>query len=749
MEETNNYDLLNNSLRDKEIEESARLIIEIYSRDADSFCNNLLLSGVLPEPLQMDFEDNVEVLNTFFLAVLKVPQISVENEWMDLVTNCNQLVDTILQLYKMNKSNISELEKDGLFDIPFKRTIHMLCVFLENQDRLTSIELLKKFKESKYIDPLEGNLASVTLRNGGRISLADNIEGGIEIVKLLIELLYYKARGEMVNEYEQHDNVSPYGIPNIEKINLLGAHRHTLNFLWEKIKYRDWKYRIIKREDDKYYYFEPEKKLDFRLERAGNERSFYKDRVDSFSSIEVNRESFLSFHSFIKLMSKNIDIYNVRTLFQGNDEDIRKCVQGMWEENRKHMEELNFIDESFLLNKPFGNKKNINFDLFLNFIFYLQVLARIYSNRTHEGFDDHNPKGYKVLAPIVKKQWIIDNFSELYGHEKDIISEVLDLLIFRRRPRKQLSDLFSQPLVYISKDEVIFVPALWKQLNIVRMIEQQIEEWDVKISKKGFAFENEIRAFLKFCPELVVNTMPIKFDAFDDKPAEFDFLGLFEDKILLIEMKCLSKQYSSKEYYLREKEVLYGVEQVKRRVEVLKHDWEKVKELANITLPIQPPTEEDIIKVVCLNLFDFTGKQVDGVSIIDHSMLLKYFLSGEVYAKSIGASKSEIIKEVSIWSKGYPTVDGFIEFLRMPIALKGFYNNLKEQPRPIMLINEDDPKILYSDFSLIENPFKKDIDELINYSKQQSLSRTKKKEKKVDKRKLMNKQKKRDRKKNR
>lgn len=39
-------------------------------------------------------------------------------------------------------------------------------------------------------------------------------------------------------------DVSPYDIPQIEKMSLLALHRGMMNYLWELVKYRDWRYSM-------------------------------------------------------------------------------------------------------------------------------------------------------------------------------------------------------------------------------------------------------------------------------------------------------------------------------------------------------------------------------------------------------------------------------------------------------------------------------------------------------------------------
>ncbi|GIO86140.1 hypothetical protein J25TS5_30720 [Paenibacillus faecis] len=752
MEKLSQYKKVKHLLRSKNISEAEVLIYELLKRDGDSFFRNALFEGVLPEPLEMDFKDNEELLVSFFSTVMAAIKNFTVEEKVSLFLSCQDLLLSINMIRSLNESNSNELYKDGLFDIPVKQMIHMLCVFLENQNRFSDIELSTKIKKHGFVDIMQSDVADMVTANGSSISLTDNIEAGIEIINTLVAYLFYMGRKEINDEYIQSSDVSPYDLPNINKISKLGLHRHTLNLIWEKVKYQNWRPKSFKHKDEIIHYFQPQNKNDFRLERAAIERGVYKDRVEVFNNVNKKsvKEELLFVYSKTTEASKSVDLYNVETLFNVKNELYLECINQLWNQNRMHVENLRIINDHFLENKHFGINNEINFNIFLNVVFYLQILGSVYSSRSHYNFDETKRANYRLLVPVVKRDQLISHFISLFDYDQQVVAEVLDLLTYKPKPKdkkiKYLSDLFSQPLVYVGKNERIFVPALTKQLNIARMIEQQISLWGIEVSTKGYGFEEGLTTLLQVCPQLKVNTNKISFVAYDGKTVEFDFIAMFENKILLIEMKCLRRQYSPKEYYLREKDVLYGVEQVNRRVSVLRNNWEEVKQRVSIKLPSSPPREEDIIKLVCLNVLDFTGRKIDGVSIIDESMLLKYFLSGEVHAKSISVNGSNVIEEKSIWSKGYPTVEEFLDFLEMPIALKGFYESLEEQRRWLMLIKESDFKIGFCDFVLTKNPFELDFKRLHTMSeKQRKKVKQRSNKKKIAKRKKLDRKKQRGR----
>ncbi|MEK4372486.1 hypothetical protein [Paenibacillus sp. FSL R5-0473] len=213
-----------------------------------------------------------------------------------------------------------------------------------------------------------------------------------------------------------------------------------------------------------------------------------------------------------------------------------------------------------------------------------------------------------------------------------------------------------------------------------------------------------INRALSINSSLHVNVGGLKLeDAFDGKSAECDFIATFGDHILLIEMKCLRRTYSPKEIFQTEQEVNYGVEQVKRRALVLQENWNKIRQVATIDLPIHPPDPMKMIKVVCLNIFNFTAKEREDVIITDVSSLTKYFVNPTVEQFEIGDTRKKT-GGYSLWKKEYPTPSEFKEFLLKPHTIADIYGSLEPDVRSLLLIDNTNHPIGFLDFSLTSNP---------------------------------------------
>ena len=223
-------------------------------------------------------------------------------------------------------------------------------------------------------------------------------------------------------------------------------------------------------------------------------------------------------------------------------------------------------------------------------------------------------------------------------------------------------------------------------MNLIRNIEVLLESYNVDISPVGKDMEKRVIKALSAIEAISVNTVHVEFLAFDSRNVEFDCIAIFDDYLMLIEMKSLYTPYSDFDLFKRRKHVKEGVEQVNRRAQIVKYDWDKIKKAVDIELPMEPYPEEKIIKIVCTDIGDFTSLEIDGVIITDESTLLKYFT--DPYANGIVSIAGEIqnIHKRVLWKKnGRPNVDEFIEYLHNPVTVKFILDAMGSEIKPLYL----------------------------------------------------------------
>ncbi|MFO1443291.1 hypothetical protein KDN24_08710 [Bacillus sp. Bva_UNVM-123] len=695
------FEDLKSSLETGNLIKSAKIIMQLFMFHKD-FRKGLLLSGCLPEPLSREFSQ--EKLNKFLRLCQHLEQEfqKFDKEFDDdnaisFKETYFNVVATIHFINKFAKENEKRLLKNDFLSYPFTKQIQMLCTFIENQSRYAGKEVSKKIVEKGYITGLEQAITS----EENLLSIEDNLENTVEIFDTLFRFLHFNSKGKIEkSNFEVYSDISPYKIPSVEELLLLSLHRNSLESLWEKVKYSQWDFIKTSIEDKSVLYFIPPNDEALKVQISAIHRYKYKAFINMAKLInKINEAEYKTIQSIIDKFEFSLE--NPESLFNINT-DIFIKVGKIIDINIKGLyEDLSETYGSTIVKMKFGKSRKIPVEDFLKGIKFLKVFAYIYSNKSHDNIDDKNEQTFCYLAPVFELDVLINKFLEIFKFGKNKATEIIELLVFK--PNSKL-DVFSQPLIYVGNNHVVFTPYLIEQLNIARMVEQQIIFWKVKDIEKGIEFEKTLRFMLSVLPHININPESIEFQAYDGRDVEYDVIGTFEGRLLLIEIKSIKRQFSPYEFKKREEDVLNGVNQVNRRERIAKKQWEVIKERATINLPETCPG--NIIKIVCLNTLDFTGSKYGDVYITDISALTKFFMDPVIKYKTIQPNhkaNNQVVQR--LWSSSKPNIDDLIRYLEKPVAMRNYYNNLEELPRLIMQIEESKIVLAMKDYIITEDPF--------------------------------------------
>ncbi|MFK9116933.1 SEC-C metal-binding domain-containing protein [Peribacillus frigoritolerans] len=683
------------AINDSNIEVAANILVELYMENPNKFRKSLLLSNSLPEPIEKSISDNKikNLLQAFLQAGLQLVDKDVNIS--KYASEFRQLSEAIRIINQNSKSNLEQLEKNTFLEYSLSEQLQMFCIYIEDQHRLSNE--IRENDNKKFITGLENVIAKYDADNmeGVKISETDRLEALIEIADTLFRFLYFKGRKSIERQKNfEHENITPYGIESLEEIMHLAVQRDILVDIWGKYKYREWQLGERKEDGVQYKIFYPPSNEDYKKERIAINRYIYRDHINvqrrNSKFLKENQESL----RYMQEVASKLDVNNINSLFQINKSEY---FQSSVYIGNLHKGQLESLDDIYYGIEHEGIKIT---ELFKGFE-YLFTIASIYQNLALKGFNQEDISHYKRLSPIIDKVEFIKQFSYLYEIEYKIAESIVDIFTFSNKP---LLDVFSQPLIYVGQNKVIFCPTLILQMNIVRIVEMLVTEWNIDIASKGVEFERQLRFILSFNPHIQVNTNKIEFKAYDGRDVEFDFIGLFNDHLLLIEFKHVRIPFSDKMKKNALDTIDFGIEQVNRREAVLKHDWEKVREKCSFELPEKMPSDDKIIKLTCTNIFDFSSIIRNSVEIMDSSSLLKFFMSPEI--KGIVFS-SEITERMyqKLWKEDYPSVEDFKKFLECPIAIKPFVSCYKGGLKPLIKIKKEDYNITYFDYSLIKDPY--------------------------------------------
>jgi len=152
-------------------------------------------------------------------------------------------------------------------------------------------------------------------------------------------------------------------------------------------------------------------------------------------------------------------------------------------------------------------------------------------------------------------------------HRVGLTTEAASCFIDRATLHERSWDLFDQPLIEMADGSyLLFGPAV-HTANPARIVLSAIANLSVQLSRKGSAFENDIRSFLKKQPGLEVHNFTATRN---NEPFEYDVIVIWGDYLFVLECKneSLSGHKPVQGYYYS-LGVRSHVKQVKRLVTAL------------------------------------------------------------------------------------------------------------------------------------------------------------------------------------
>ena len=313
---------------------------------------------------------------------------------------------------------------------------------------------------------------------------------------------------------------------------------------------------------------------------------------------------------------------------------------------------------------------------------------------------------------LIDISYLVKELTRIHGFKLEYSKKLIDKFIFHETNNKN-DDIFSQPLVKISKKQIVLSHGLIDQVNLDRFIERQFISYDKNVSDVGREFEKEFINKLSNATcntglsNFQVNTNKIIFCAYDGREIEFDVILTLGNYLILTELKSIMTSYDINELKKREKNIDKAIEQLNRRKKSIKKDWKKIKELVSINLPEEPYDDDHIILIACTDAYDFTPIKKNEVFITDDSTYLKYFVSPTLELIEFDSKnlKKERIK--NLWAKGYPDPKEFMEYLINPVTTFQFMKNIKKDKIVVPRFDKDDLLIYCEEYMLTSDPINK------------------------------------------
>lgn len=682
-------DFVNNNM----INEAATLIVELYTENPKSFRKNILFGKILPEPTQRAF-DKVKFarLETIFFHAVDVYKGKNSGD-EGLLNEVLQIFISIKLLREANENNIDRLEKNLFAQRDYLDKLKCFSIFMQDQYRLMIESNRSQPNEQRLFTGFEMELEkNETGQFSTGLSYIDTYEATIDVADTFFRLFGFLNKKEIETQSYDEKVVIPYNDGSFEEILHLGAHRNLIDVLWGKFKYDNWDLKKNRQGSIDFLQFEPQNKRELLIGQIATLRYKQEELLNTSIAVQLHMKENQRISRSMELFARTAGLNIERHL----EIDIEK-----YKIYRKLMDTISDPMKRRL--SPIFKRLSYNgipIEIFEETIQFLQVIAMTYDNSISIHFKQKNLSMYGKLAPMVKIERLCTSLSRLHNYDMAKARCLVDMLIFKNDKN---IDVYSQPLIYCGKDTVLFVPCIIQTLNQSRAIEQHVKKWGVEISKKGPVYEEELRVALGSLDFLKVNRNPIEYIDYKERKQEFDFLAMFDDHLIVMEVKHIGVPYDENTKYNARDTLEYAVEQVKRRVDSIPHDWSILKELCSFELPEVPIEKSKIIKIVCTNIYNFTSIEIDGVPIMDSSSLKKFFTNPIISFFNPNAPTNRIL-ERKLWRGSTPEVNEFKEFLKSPSTLDLYEHHFKEVFRPVIRINENEKNVVFFDYSLVTDP---------------------------------------------
>lgn len=680
MANENLFKKLKDNLQNGNIEQASDLLINIYNKYGDDWINYIKLNDVLPEPLSHTFSK--DTLITFMKSVENiVNKMEIEN-----IEDIIELLCSLLSLYSKVERIKEKLSKSDFFNFPPVKQIQILSVFMENQARIAQRELLKNLSSPELLTPMD--LIKADIENEftkTKISIIDNIEGMGDVIDLNLRYIFWKYKNNF-NGIPFKD-VCSYNLKSLSELLFLANIRIVIDNLWQNIKYRNWKYFV---KDNIEYYYPQDKDLYMKEEAAVDRHRLYINEVSYYCLSSPLIKEFGLFDNIISEMDTNIGMVPWTPNIAIKQLKLLLSIP-------IHPEVMLGILFDTLYKKGINDllfgplNKQINGKDFLVGWKYIFILSSIYQKKSYELLDVTDKSQYYSLTPVLNENTLVDTFSQATGWSKEKCTNTINLLYFNSQNTKL--DIWLQPLIPIGKSNYLLIPVIGQSIDLIRLFESHILQWNIGLDDRGPLFEEEIRSRLKEV-KIPVTSHPIEFEASDGKKIEYDVISWFKEYLFLIEAKCLRNPYSPIDKYNCWKEINNGIEQLKRRRNIISSDWNKIRDQADIDLPGFPPEKDKILSLLITNIFTFTGIEVDNIRVTDLTCFYRYLsepnIEGTEFNKD-GIVKRSIVER--IWADKEPSPIELWNYIYNPPGLRNIIDKVKLKFSPIPPIDEKDKNV--------------------------------------------------------
>lgn len=370
--------------------------------------------------------------------------------------------------------------------------------------------------------------------------------------------------------------------------------------------------------------------------------------------------------SEIPLVQKTYGIDQIERIDLGfNQKVLDAAVNGiaakLWLQNSYY--------ERFL-GEPLPKLNGFTLNQIINGWRLLQSLSRSIFDSL-QPIDDGDLRGLLRYAPRIPKAVLRGTLAKALSLDAQRSQSLLDVFVFEGLPSQEL---WFQPLVRMEDDYCLVTPCI-HAVHLQRIVEGWMRQGGLDLDRRGPEFEQFCRDDLNLC----LKNSPIRNSArvldrgVEFKPAgtrkeEIDLVILIGNTVLLIEAKCILWPDDALQFANYRDTVEKAVAQIKRKSDAVSSDRKGFSERLR-QLGYEIPETFDIACCVLTNSAVYSGFPIDGVPIVDLSILGSFFKNEHVKAERRHAGKSVYRHAIQFYRNVEEAGNIVMEYLSNPPQL--------------------------------------------------------------------------------
>ncbi len=462
-------------------------------------------------------------------------------------------------IYSINIVNTERMDSSVIFQQSFAKQVIAVIMYYQDQVRLFKngyLDMLNK----QCVTGMELSVSnrSVEYFDGLKVSYLDNNELTLEGINQILLYLFYLNKDKLPEVFDEdvyEEPLLPYYNADFEKYLYIAFQRHLISDIEEGIRCGYFSL-VLKEKNDNgtwRYVFDFEDESKSLARRLGILRREYSVR----SNVIINPENSLACTISSKYRPELADDLLALQTRKGHFIEIEK-----FHPEKDKFEKafsgatikINIVDtltKKYYLDLEVGGIKITDYLIAYGYLF---TLSEIIYEVTLQNIEEERQETFFGELAIVSTTYLVDELSRLYQYKKEYSKKLIDAFIFHAK-NKHDEDVFAEPLIQVSKTQVVLSYALVDQVNLDRAIERLFSRYKKNVSEVGKVFEKEFLATLsggysdiftikqKHVDNFAVNKNEIKYEAFDGKEIEFDIVSKLDDYLILTELKAVMTSY--------------------------------------------------------------------------------------------------------------------------------------------------------------------------------------------------------------